>query len=231
MNRALLTSIICSVACNELPSDSQLSGVDNPAEETMMMVEGSIEQQSQKQSTVSNPKGLSTPSVLNDHLMSLQIRNPEEDAELDVNAYFEGDDAFAKQLYHFAESMELTNAELSNLIELEAQMDCETKNAIVGEIQLEDNNQRGIFGMVFFGLGNEEHIDAVRGKVYLGKSTGAMMDSDDIMIASLENTNSTSNVWDLARGLGSWKVDDTKGERFFIVLDTNQIVGFETECD
>ena len=230
MNRVLFTSIICSVACNELPSDSQLSGVDNPAEETMMMVEGSIEQQSQKQSTVSNPKGLSTPSVLNDHSKSLQNGNHETDAEFDVDAYFEGDDAFAKQLYYLAESMELTNAEVAQLIDMEAQMDCEAKNAIVGEFQLEDNTQRGTFGMVVFGLENEEHIDAVRGKVYLGKSTGIMMDTDNTMIASLENTRSAEG-WELARGVGEWKADDTKGERFFVILDTEQLVGFETECD
>jgi len=231
MNRVLFTSIICSVACNELPSDSQLSGVDNPAEETMMMVEGSIEQQSQKQSTVSNPKGLSTPSVLNDHSMSLQVGNAEPASENGLDSYFEKDDVFSKQLYAFSKSMELSNAELRELINLETQMNCDPANALFGELQLEDNNQRGTFEMIVFELESEEKVDFLEGKVYLGKSTGIMMDSDDTMIASLENANSTSNVWDLARGLGSWKVDDTKGERFFIVLDTNQIVGFETECD
>ena len=231
MNRVLLTSIICSVACNELPSDSQLSGVDSPAEETMMMVEGSVEQQSQKQSIVSNPKGFSTPSVLNDHSMSLQVGNAEVVSENDLDTYFESDDAFAKQLYAFSKSMELSNAELRALITLEAQMNCNPANALIGELQLEDNNQRGTFEVLVFELESEEKVDFIEGKVYLGKSTGIMMDSDDTMIASLENTNPTSKMWELARGLGSWKIDNTKGERFFIVLDTNQIVGFETECE
>ena len=206
MNRVLFTSIFCSVACNELPSDSQLSGADNPAEETMMMIEGSVDQQSEKQTMVSNPKGLSTPSVLNDHSMTLQNGNRETAAEFDADAYFEGDDAFAKQLYNLTESMELTNEEVAQLVNLEAQMDCEVKNGIVGEFQLEDNNQRGTFGMVVFGLENDEQVDAVRGKVYLGKSTGILMDTNNTMIASLENTSS-AETWEHAQGVGHWKVE------------------------
>ena len=230
MNRVLFTSIICSVACNELPSDSQLLGSDSLSEETLMMIEGSVEQQSEKQTVKSNPKALSVPSIFNDHSKSLHVSNSAIDADLYMESYFESDNAFAKQLYNLSEALDLTNVELVELIDLEAQMQCEVMNVIIGEIQLEDNLQRGVFGIDVFGFENDEQIDAVRGKVYLGKSTGIMMDSDNAMIASLESTGSATD-WELAHGVGEWKDDDTKGERFFLILDNDQLVGFETECE
>jgi hypothetical protein len=242
MNRALFTSLFCSVACTEIPTDGQELSPQDSHQDTMTLADGSIASQS-----ASDDRGLSAPAdlipaeghavaILSDRSGGLTVPSAEQSAQqesaVDLDRYFEGDDYFIKLFSQVAEAAALSDDIIQRLIRLEAQSSCEVDAVIHGKLFIDDNS-RGNFKLEVSEAGTGEAIDTLEGRVYAGKSTGIMMTADGTMVAAVtaQELGLESFSWAVISGTGTWTNGvSSKGERFFVTID-QQVVGFETLCE
>ena len=237
MNRATITTIFLSVACNQAPENTKLNYSSATDLDQLMYIDGEfISQKSSSENASSDTKSPQGGLVASD--VTSEKTHPLTTSALEFgdifDDYFEGVGTFSKQLWFLSEEMELDELEIKSLALLEKQAVCDTVSFIYGARHFEGNSNTGLFKMEIVDFSTKKTVDEITGKFYLDNDGGFMLSQEREMIASLTGTTDRedSSIWQLGTGFGKWTADnDKKGERFFIMLDSVQFVGFETLCD